>query len=108
MTIGTPAAFERESVQVKHHYAPAQVAVRAIQFVRGLIDSNLFDLAHDHGGRWRIFGNEGRIIRGYGCRVGCCAPARHNRISSARAGAALTGSAVDRRLITRAELAATA
>ena len=56
VAIGAPTALEREGVHVKHHHAPAQVAVRAIEFASRFVKANLFDLTHDHRRRRRILG----------------------------------------------------
>src|ERR1700681_682747 len=60
MSIGAPAALEFKCVQIKHHNASAEVTIRGIQFVSGLVKPNLLDLTHDHRSRRGILGAKGR------------------------------------------------
>src|SRR3989442_11046896 len=62
VTVGAPSTLKREGIQRKDHDAAAEVVVRDVDLIRGLVDSNFFDAAHNHGRRRRILLSEGRLL----------------------------------------------
>src|SRR5579862_1831293 len=83
LSVSAPAALEGEGIQVKDHYAAAQITIGGVKLVSGFVEANLFDILDDHRRGRGIFLPECR----YSGRIG---PSwRRSRKGSERARAAL-------------------
>ena len=95
MSVGAPAAFEPERIEIEDHHAAAQVIVGGVKFARRFVKPDLFDAADDHRGRRRILlsksfrcGRASRLRRG----IELPAAAGGSEESGDGAGAAAAGS----------------